>query len=355
MFCFLEDKTLEQELHQMYLQNEWVTRSLTSIAPRYRTKPGECSVYSCLTQFTAPELLTGNNKWACGRCTKLKKEERLARQEAGNNRQQNNDYTSDTSTDNQSLKNTDAKKTENDKPTEKNETVYSNASKQLLVFCPPAVLTIHLKRFQQTMSGLRKVSKHVQFPLFLDLAPFCSSTSISMGNIPSGVEEIKYYLFGVVEHSGRLQGGHYTAFVNTRASQTSKYLSSSNQKEQIDFYKKFYSSPNAKTDHIEVLLKIIEMKSKLANEKLKAEDKPSLDKVESLGDMKTAAAAAAFGDGNSSYKDDIITNDIPTMSDKFEYTPNGKWYHISDSNVTEVAQEKVLKCQAYILLYERIK
>ena len=38
---------------------EWVAKSLTSIAPRYQAKSGECSVYSCLTQFTAPELLTG--------------------------------------------------------------------------------------------------------------------------------------------------------------------------------------------------------------------------------------------------------------------------------------------------------
>ena len=343
----IEDKTLEEELRQIYLQNEWVTRSLTSIAPRYRTKPGECSVYSCLTQFTAPELLTGNNKWACGRCTKLKKEEKLARLE-NNNHKLNNDYTSDTSAE---IQNTDSKKTENQKPTERNETVYSNASKQLLLFCPPAVLTIHLKRFQQTMSGLRKVSKHVQFPLSLDLAPFCSSTSISMENVPSGVDEIKYYLFGVVEHSGSLRGGHYTAFVNTRASQNSKYLSSSNTKEQIDFYKRFYSSANAKTDHIEALLKIIEMKSKLAKENVKGEDSVSVDKAESLSDMKTAAAAAAFG----SNKDDTTTNHTSTPSDNFEYSPTGKWYHISDSNVTEVAQEKVLKCQAYILLYERIK
>ena len=40
---------------------EWVAKSLTSIAPRYQAKSGECSVYSCLTQFTAPELLTGKS------------------------------------------------------------------------------------------------------------------------------------------------------------------------------------------------------------------------------------------------------------------------------------------------------
>ena len=41
---------------------EWMAKSLTSIAPRYQAKSGECSVYSCLTQFTAPELLTGRQQ-----------------------------------------------------------------------------------------------------------------------------------------------------------------------------------------------------------------------------------------------------------------------------------------------------
>jgi hypothetical protein len=30
-----------------------------SLAPRYQSQPGECSVYSCLNQFTQSELLTG--------------------------------------------------------------------------------------------------------------------------------------------------------------------------------------------------------------------------------------------------------------------------------------------------------
>ena len=330
-------------MHQIQLQNEWVTRSLTSIAPRYRTKPGECSVYSCLTQFTAPELLTGNNKWACGRCTKLKKEERLARKDS-TNKLLSNEYTSDASTENNENNSKNSSIT-----AEKNEIVYSNASKQLLVFCPPAVLTIHLKRFQQTMTGLRKVSKHVQFPISLDLGPFCSSTSMAMANVPSGVKEIKYYLFGVVEHSGSLRGGHYTAYVNTRTSQVSKYHPST---DNIDYYNKFYSSPNSKTDHIDALLKIIEVKSKVWQKQQTNEN--SATKPENLSDMKSAAAATAFGENEDACKINDNSKDT-TNSDNADFVPNGKWYYISDSHVSEVAQEKVLKCQAYILLYERVK
>ena len=32
----------------------------------------ECSVASCLNQFTAPELLTGNNKFGCVKCAAKK-------------------------------------------------------------------------------------------------------------------------------------------------------------------------------------------------------------------------------------------------------------------------------------------
>jgi ubiquitin carboxyl-terminal hydrolase 16/45 len=31
-----------------------------------------------------------------------------------------------------------------------------------------------------------------------------------------------------------------------------------------------------------------------------------------------------------------------------------KWFHVSDSSVSEVSEEKVLKSQAYLLFYERI-
>ena len=136
------EMTNGSERHLLRLQNDWVARSLTSIAPRYQSSAGECSVYSCLTQFTAPELLTGNNKWACDRCTKL---QARAKRREGDDDNKSNGISED-----------------------KTDKVYSNASKQLLIFSPPAILTIHLKRFQQTMYNLRKVNRHVDFPKLLD-------------------------------------------------------------------------------------------------------------------------------------------------------------------------------------------
>lgn len=79
----------------------------TTIAPRYQCEDGECSIQSCLNNFTAVELMTGNNKVGCDECTKRINGE-------GEN----------------------VKK------------IYTNATKQFLISSPPAVLILHLKRFQ---------------------------------------------------------------------------------------------------------------------------------------------------------------------------------------------------------------
>ena len=60
---------------------------------------------------------------------------------------------------------------------EKPKTVYTNARKQLIIYSPPAILTLHLKRFQQNGYSYSKVNRHVEFTINLDLAPYCSSLS----------------------------------------------------------------------------------------------------------------------------------------------------------------------------------
>ena len=186
------------------VEAEWTARTLATLAPRYQVGPGECSLYSCLNSFTQSELLTGSNKWACERCTQI----------AASN------------PDNSDAQESNNKVGEEKKPA----TVYSSASKQMLVFSPPAVLTLQLKRFQQTMSGCKKVNKHVTFPVTLDLAAFCSSTCVALPHM-SLDPTVLYSLYGVVEHSGSLRGGHYVAYVKTRPS-GSPY--------QVHFFYKYY-------------------------------------------------------------------------------------------------------------------
>ncbi|XP_062980928.1 ubiquitin carboxyl-terminal hydrolase 45 isoform X2 [Elgaria multicarinata webbii] len=150
-----------------------------TLSQSYITSSKECSVQSCLYQFTSVELLMGNNKLLCEKCTEWKQKH-------------------------QKKVNSAEKKIEG---------IYTNARKQLLISSIPAVLVLHLKRFHQAGVSLRKVNRHVDFPLVLDLAPFCS---VSCKNVmDSG--KVFYALYGIVEHSGSMRGGHYAAYVKVRS------------------------------------------------------------------------------------------------------------------------------------------
>ncbi|NXF94069.1 UBP45 hydrolase, partial [Eubucco bourcierii] len=149
-----------------------------TLSQSYITSSKECSVQSCLYQFTSVELLMGNNKLLCESCTERK--QKYQRKANGTEK--------------------------------KLEGVYTNARKQLLISCVPAVLILHLKRFHQAGLSLRKVNRHVDFPLILDLAPFCAA---SCKNVAEGAR-VLYSLYGIVEHSGSMRGGHYAAYVKVR-------------------------------------------------------------------------------------------------------------------------------------------
>lgn len=98
--------------------------------------------------------------------------------------------------------------------TTRSNKVYTNATKQYLVFELPAVLTIHLKRFQQHGWHLEKSNKFVCFPLTLDMSPFTSQMCVN--KTQAATSTALYALYGIVEHSGRLNSGHYTAYVRAR-------------------------------------------------------------------------------------------------------------------------------------------
>nr|KAF6269189.1 ubiquitin specific peptidase 16 [Pipistrellus kuhlii] len=83
----------------------------------------------------------------------------------------------------------------------------------MLISLAPPVLTLHLKRFQQAGFNLRKINKHIKFPEILDLAPFCTA---KCKNVAEESTRVLYSLYGVVEHSGTMRSGHYTAYAKAR-------------------------------------------------------------------------------------------------------------------------------------------
>ncbi|XP_023942781.2 ubiquitin carboxyl-terminal hydrolase 16 isoform X2 [Bicyclus anynana] len=244
-------KTTERDISSSYRQS--------TSSPRYVCDEDECSIQSCLSQFTALELLTGNNKVGCETCT-----ERINGKDG--------------------------------------KTVYTNATKRFLVSSPPAILILHLKRFQiGPRCMFRKMSKHVDFPTILDLAPFCAMDKLKkLPNVTRGQNELLYSLYGIVEHSGGMHGGHYVAYVKVR--------------EPVKpGHPRWWFLP-------------------------KSANIPAPGSGDADGDSESDLSGYESGEG---------------AAPSFE-APLGKWYYVSDSLVSEVSEEKVLRAQAYLLFYERI-
>ncbi|CAK1550366.1 unnamed protein product [Leptosia nina] len=229
------------------------------LSPRYVCDEDECSVQSCLSNFTALELLTDNNKVSCDTCT-----ERVN----GKN----------------------------------GKMVYTNASKRFLVSSPPAILILHLKRFQiGPRCMFRKMSKHVDFPTILDLAPFCAMDKLKkLPNVSRGQNELLYSLYGIVEHSGGMHGGHYVAYVKVR------------QAVKRDDPRWWFLPKSANIP------------------------------------------ASGSGDGDVDSESDLSGYESGEGTTPSAEAPSGRWFYVSDSMVSEVSEEKVLRAQAYLLFYERI-
>lgn len=157
--------------------NEDPETAFCTLANREAFSTDECSIQHCLYQFTRNEKLRDANKLLCEVCTR---------------RQYNVPKA-------------------NLKGEKKH--VYTNAKKQMLISLAPPVLTLHLKRFQQAGFNLRKINKHIKFPEILDLAPFCT---LKCKNVAEENTRILYSLYGVVEHSGTMRSGHYTAYAKAR-------------------------------------------------------------------------------------------------------------------------------------------
>ena len=96
-----------------------------------------------------------------------------------------------------------------------------------------------------------------------------------------------------------------------------------------NFAKKFYSSPTARNEEIHAFLAEIQRKT---------------CEMEAVNAAAEATELPEQKDTEKAKTETIVTTEI-----------TGKWYHISDTSVVEVSEDKVLKCQAYLLFYERFK
>jgi len=112
-----------------------------------------------------------------------------------------------------------------------------------------------------------------------------------------------YALYGVVEHSGTLRSGHYTAYVKLRSPET---------------------APSSCLDFVQSL-----SPSQMSVNQL-------VTKLRSMSLSSKQQQQQQSGAGES------------------ELAVDGRWFYVSDTSVSQVKLANVLRCQAYILFYERI-
>jgi ubiquitin carboxyl-terminal hydrolase 16/45 len=179
-----------------------------------RLGKNDVSLTTCLKAYTDPELLIGDNKYGCSNCARLfmaKGASSAADIEVTVEEGSEPDEPAIDAKETESMMSGGEEEgVEDDAATAAplNFTIKQNAKKQLRVVELPSILCIHFKRFTQTMSGGRKVSKHIPFPLRLQRSDFADQREFQP------TENCVYSLFGVVVHSGSLNGGHYIAYTN---------------------------------------------------------------------------------------------------------------------------------------------
>ncbi|KJH50782.1 ubiquitinyl hydrolase 1 [Dictyocaulus viviparus] len=243
---------LEDEMERLAAGINRLDFTKVFVCPPQEYTDGVCSIGSCMLEFTAAEQLLGANAYECENCCVPR---------------------------NRKMKVVGSQK--------KRVCAY----KRYLVYEPPAILTLHLKRFQQLdgasgRTSTKKISGHVSFPIMFDMAPFCCK---NVERLTPGEKRLLYSLYGVVVHSGSLSGGHYVAYVKSR--------------------------PRLKQAH---------------------------------AFMESARTTCA--DSSSSQ----IESSLSCLYERSELSNDGQWYYCSDSQVLAVNENRVLSAEAYILFYERV-
>lgn len=77
----------------------------------------------------------------------------------------------------------------------------------------PSILIFHIKRFHIDLTSCIKLEHTINFPIDLDLNRYMANDYLKAldANIP--LSSTRYQLYGVVEHRGKLNSGHYIAYV----------------------------------------------------------------------------------------------------------------------------------------------
>ncbi|TPP61532.1 putative USP16 [Fasciola gigantica] len=288
-----------------------------------------CDLYSCLSLFTAPEHLIGANRIVCPRCNKQ----------------------ADAESDQSKVSDADNTKSR-DLPR------LTEAIRRDLVLQPPALLTIHLKRFQQIGVHIQKSQKRVSFPILLDLSPFCSVLYVSSSR------SVRYRLYGVVEHLGRMAGGHYVAYVaaHTKSnaemeSDSSAQKSGNNSSDTSEFVKRFIGQLDMAPKWPMTTHDLLQRWRRCDRVRLSESVEETKSMVDDMLNRSNRVINGNPTADNSSpaHSQPSPQTGVPGHKEEEAVVDTRTWFRCSDEHVDTVPLSAVLECQAYVLFYERIE
>ena len=98
------------------------------------------------------------------------------------------------------FKNEEMNEENNNQYYDDNDKCYKNIYKQTKIIHKPKILIIHLKRWS---NNLRKNQRIIHFDL----------NELNMTKYIKTNKEVKYDLFGIINHSGNIFGGHYHSYI----------------------------------------------------------------------------------------------------------------------------------------------
>jgi ubiquitin C-terminal hydrolase len=190
-------------------------------------KKNSVSLHHCLWKHMSSDFLdkSGDNGYLCDECSHKVEEAKTANEEeiTSDESVDKSEIISDDDDESGTNENTSNSTKEEEKKPEKPKKEFRNGVKQFAFYQLPNVLTIHLKRFVESSArkhknkriqylshllgsnGFEKDDTDVEFPEYLTLDGFIHSSSQEVANQ-------QYRLYGIVEHSGSLNFGHYVAF-----------------------------------------------------------------------------------------------------------------------------------------------
>ncbi|CAD8075880.1 unnamed protein product [Paramecium sonneborni] len=157
-----------QGVPQMF-NKESSTFKLEEINDQFSINKSSITIYDCLSYSQQQQQLDENNSWYCNQC-------------------------------NQHVK----------------------GIKQLLLYSTPQILIFQLKRFKSSEDITQKIKNNifVKFPQILNMAQYVTNLKLP-NNYLNGhdTNELKYKLFGIINHYGELQEGHYNSYIKNLENQ----------------------------------------------------------------------------------------------------------------------------------------